>query len=460
MKTPVLVVGHVTKDVIDGKVSLGGSAAYIAQALSFCGQDVALVTRALKDDHLLEPLLYNSRIDLHLLASDTITTFNHKFEAGTRQLSLDACAADITANDIPLKWRNLPLVFLVPVSGECSLDLLSAFPESELVIGMQGWLRIVGANGQIKPSSPPDALLKARLLAVTLSADDHPEAGVFAKNMAEHCRLVAITKGEQAITIYEKFGHSAIPVTPVQHVHDTNGAGDIFTALLGLQLMAGHQVKIAVTQAAKGTALYVEKGMAGLNEIQPINESSSPSVIAKKRIRKLVARSEVPEDPGHADNTLEWLLRLEPNSNEALQIAAIAHDIDRATPERIKRDDHPDYDAFKAAHARRGARLLRGILEDCMIDSKVIQEACRLVEIHEVGGDPRSDLLKDADSISYFDVNMPLYFQRHGWDETKRRSRWGYRRLTTRAQEIVKHIDHEDKELLRLLQEVIHESIS
>ncbi len=179
---------------------------------------------------------------------------------------------------------------------------------------------------------------------------------------------------------------------------------------------------------------------------------------AKQKIRLIIASSQVPEDPRHADNTLEWLLRLEPDVGEALQLAALAHDIDRATPERIRREDHPDYDAYKAAHARRGARLLRSILDDCSVESAIVKEVCRLVESHEVGGDPGSDLLQDADSISYFDVNLPLYFQREGWDETKRRSHWGYRRLTPRAQEIVKHINHEDKELARLLREVIHES--
>ena len=94
------------------------------------------------------------------------------------------------------------------------------------------------------------------------------------------------------------------------------------------------------------------------------------------------------------------------------------------------------------------------------MERSIVEEACRLVEFHEVGGDPGSDLLKDADSISYFDVNLPLFFQREGWDETKRRSDWGYRRLTPRAREIVRHIDHGDKELARLLQEVIHESVS
>jgi len=75
--------------------------------------------------------------------------------------------------------------------------------------------------------------------------------------------------------------------------------------------------------------------------------------------------------------------------------------------------------------------------------------------LHEVGGDPRSDLLKDADSISYFEVNMPLYFQREGWDETKRRCIWGYNRLSARMKKIAKSITYEDEVLTRLLKEAI-----
>jgi len=181
---------------------------------------------------------------------------------------------------------------------------------------------------------------------------------------------------------------------------------------------------------------------------------------AKQRIRLIIAGSHVPEDPCHADNTVEWLLRLEPDASETLQLAALAHDIDRAVERsKIRRADFGNYDAFKAAHARKSAEILRLILTACGVERDIAEEACRLVELHEVGGDPGSDLLKDADSISYFDVNVLPYFQREGWDETKRRSLWGYRRLTPRAQEIVKHIDHEDKGLARLLREVIHESV-
>ncbi len=180
---------------------------------------------------------------------------------------------------------------------------------------------------------------------------------------------------------------------------------------------------------------------------------------AKRKIRAVIAGSRVPEDPHHADNTLEWLLRLQPDADEALQIAALAHDIDRATPEHIRREDYRDYDAFKADHAQRSARLLRGILEDRGVEGAIVKEACRLVVVHEVGGDPRSDLLKDADSISYFDVNLPLYYQREGWQETKRRSSWGYRRLSARARELVNKTCYQDETLMQLLREVIHEDI-
>ena len=181
---------------------------------------------------------------------------------------------------------------------------------------------------------------------------------------------------------------------------------------------------------------------------------------AKQKIRAAIAVSRVPEDPHHADNTLEWLLRLEPDVGEALQLAALAHDLDRAVEAvKVRRADFDDYDAFKAAHARHGAELLRPILTACGVARDMVDEACRLVEVHEVGGDPDADLLKDADSISYFDVNLPLYYEREGWAESKRRSLWGYQRLSARARNIVAKISHEEEVLNRLLREVISESV-
>lgn len=175
---------------------------------------------------------------------------------------------------------------------------------------------------------------------------------------------------------------------------------------------------------------------------------------AKRNIRLIISGSNVPEDPCHSENTLEWLLKLDPKADQALQIAALAHDIDRAVePRKVHRSDYIDYDTFKAAHACNGAKILREILNKYTVARSIADEACRLVRLHEGGGDPRSDSLKDADSISYFEVNMPLYYQREGWEETKRRCIWGYQRLSPFAKKIMKNLTYQDEVLTRLLNE-------
>ncbi len=153
------------------------------------------------------------------------------------------------------------------------------------------------------------------------------------------------------------------------------------------------------------------------------------------------------------------LRRLDPETDQAMQIAALAHDIDRAVEsEKVRRCDYDDFDTFKSVHARNGAKILRAILEKCDVPGATADEACRLVVLHEAGGDPRSDLLKDADSLSFFEVNMPLYYQREGWEETKRRCIWGYGRLSVRMEEVAKRITYEDEGLTRLLKEAIREA--
>jgi uncharacterized protein DUF4202 len=177
---------------------------------------------------------------------------------------------------------------------------------------------------------------------------------------------------------------------------------------------------------------------------------------AKQQIRAIISKSSVPEDPRHADNVLAWLLKLKPDADAALQVAALAHDIDRADERtKIKRADFDDYDQFKAAHAHHSATILKQILHKCQVEQSIIDNACQLVEQHEVGGDPRSDLLKDADSISYFEVNMPLYFQREGYEETLYRCIWGYQRLSPKMQEVCQNITYSHDILNKILKEAV-----
>jgi len=180
---------------------------------------------------------------------------------------------------------------------------------------------------------------------------------------------------------------------------------------------------------------------------------------AKRKIRAVISKSSVPEDPIHAENVLQWLLKLKPDADGTSQIAALAHDIDRADERRkIQRSDFSDYNQFKAAHANNSAKILKEILHNCQVEQSVVDEACRLVERHEIGGDPFSDLLKDADSISFFEVNMPLYFQREGYEETLKRCIWGYKRLSPKMKEICQNITYSHYLLVKILKKAIYKT--
>ena len=180
---------------------------------------------------------------------------------------------------------------------------------------------------------------------------------------------------------------------------------------------------------------------------------------AKQKIRAIISKSGVPEDPIHAENVLQWLLKLQPDADETLQLAALAHDIERADEKRkIQRSDFSDYNQFKDAHANNSAKILKEILHECHLEQSIIDEACRLVERHEIGGDSHSDLLKDADSISFFEVNMPLYFQREGYEETLKRCIWGYKRLSPKMKEICQNITYSHHSFVTILKKAIYKA--
>ncbi len=174
---------------------------------------------------------------------------------------------------------------------------------------------------------------------------------------------------------------------------------------------------------------------------------------AMSEIRRIIAGSEVEEDPAHAEDTLALVLELEPKAGPDLRIAALGHDIERALPreKRIDRSSYCDYDAFKAAHARNSAKVLTGLLSGYNLPAPLIRRVHKLVEEHESGGSPDSDLLKEADSLSFFRTNLPYYLAREGWDAARRRCRWGLQRLGPRGRRLLRSMTASDPLLKRLL---------
>ena len=179
----------------------------------------------------------------------------------------------------------------------------------------------------------------------------------------------------------------------------------------------------------------------------------------KRKIEEIVKESPVPEDLIHSKNTLEWVLKLDPSADEALKIAALGHDIERAIEERkVKREDFKNYDEFKDAHASNSANVMTEIMKKCNISKRLADDIFSLVRYHETGTAKRIDILKDADSISFFDVNLPHYFIRNGPEETKKRCLWGYRRLSEHLKSTVAEFVYHNKELEALVRTCIGDS--
>jgi hypothetical protein len=120
----------------------------------------------------------------------------------------------------------------------------------------------------------------------------------------------------------------------------------------------------------------------------------------------------------HLIRTGYWLRMLEPNANDALIIAAVTHDVERAfikgrksvsaELKGAKWDDH----AHNEWHSKRSAKYVRSFLKKEGADKNLISEVSNLISHHEEGGWKEANTLRDADSISFLEINISFFISR------------------------------------------------
>jgi kynurenine formamidase len=121
--------------------------------------------------------------------------------------------------------------------------------------------------------------------------------------------------------------------------------------------------------------------------------------------------AEVHPHAHHLTRTLDWVVELEPDASEALRIAAVTHDIERAFPDPSAgwdsaRDwDAPDYNRW---HQDRCAEMVRDWLGARGADPRLAGDVEALVRVHEEGGWHDADVLQAADSLSFLETMVPL----------------------------------------------------
>jgi hypothetical protein len=160
------------------------------------------------------------------------------------------------------------------------------------------------------------------------------------------------------------------------------------------------------------------------------------------KILLTLKNSDLDLEAEHGENTLHWVLKLEPKASLALQIAALGHDIERSRISRYKSSDFDDHAEYKRQHSIKGAEMMRDLLEDFSIDTDVINQVVELITLHEVGGTEEADLIKDADSISFFDNNLEFYIGYKGIDAAKKQIEYKYQRASKRAQQYIDTLEN------------------
>jgi 1D-myo-inositol 3-kinase len=256
----LLVVGHVTRDEVDGGVRLGGAASYAALAAARLGCETALVTMAPPDDPLLEPLRRAPRLALHCVPSDVMTTFALDYAGGQRRLWLRRRAPAIVIDDVPADWRSPPVAYVGPVAGECDRKFVGTLGARFVGAGLQGWLRRTRDDGLVEPArlaQTPEVRDPPRLDVAVVSEEDHPYAGDFARSLVAPGATVAITRGARGATLMMGTESIDVAAAPAREV-DPTGAGDVFGVVLTLELARGKPLAAAGRAAAWAAARVVE----------------------------------------------------------------------------------------------------------------------------------------------------------------------------------------------------------
>ena len=262
----ILVLGHITRDRIEGQERLGGAASFAARALSRMGQPCTLVTAARAGEPLLQPLRNDPRIELHSRTAPHTTTFRLVYHGSHRSLSLEAQAPSLSPQDLPSR-RSWDMIYVAPVVEEWPWEDLDALQARVVVLGLQGWLRHATSDGALHPKDPPQLGAPPTTTATILSEHDHPQAQALAQRYARQGVMTVLTRGERGALLMTAQGMQAIPAAPAEE-RDPTGAGDVFGAIFALGLAQNLPPPEAARQAAFAAARVVEgPGMGSLGAV-------------------------------------------------------------------------------------------------------------------------------------------------------------------------------------------------
>jgi len=150
--------------------------------------------------------------------------------------------------------------------------------------------------------------------------------------------------------------------------------------------------------------------------------------LCKKFIKEKLKNQ--PNDIKHARLTAKWIKKLKPDADEALLVAGLLHDIERAfygdwkkgsiDPKKIQ--THHDLSALETEK----------FLKDIGAPGNFIRKVESLVANHTWGGDEEQNILCDADCLASLQDKAPRWFRESKTTEQKEKTKKRILRLYER----------------------------
>lgn len=279
MPPDYLLIGHLTADLTPHGRVLGGTVSYAARVVDAFGLRAGLLTSAAVGEPLLSELLpYVS--EKEILPADSTSTFENIYGPTGRIQYIRGVAASIKPEHVPEAWRAAPLVHLAPLTDEVDPQIVHLFPDSLVMLTLQGWLRRWDADGRVRFKPWFDPAVLAEIDVVVFSEEDIAEAPELEAQFAGATEHLFVTRAEQGGTYYHRGQPTSYTTPRVELVHPT-GAGDVFAAslLCSLHVLNGN-ISAAVQVAAQLAAISVTRvgldSAPASDEVQKALEDAKP----------------------------------------------------------------------------------------------------------------------------------------------------------------------------------------
>ena len=254
----VLLIGHMTVDLVPGGRMLGGTVSYAAPTYAAFGQKVGVLTSAAYDEQLLGQLLPYGR--LCVLPAESSLTYENVYGESGRQQFVRARARQLRYADVPVGWTRAPYVHLGPLAGELDpLEMARNFPQATIMLTLQGLMRRWDEGGLVRFRPWFDEAALKLIDIVVYSQEDIHQYPQLTERIRRVCKHLIVTNGRSGGTYYHDGGampYESLAVAPC----DLTGAGDVFAAsLLAAIARLGGDVAGAVQLAGRLAAYSVTR---------------------------------------------------------------------------------------------------------------------------------------------------------------------------------------------------------